>query len=117
MTNGDPLNEKNLTELYNSNLSKIVVSLYDGPDQKQKFLDLIEKLKISEDFLVLRDRWEKGSEFDKYLTNRAGTLNSSQQNDPKNFLNKKCYYTAYHAQIDWNGDFYLCPHDWHAKGT
>ena len=41
VTNGDPLNEKNLTELYNSNLSKIVVSLYDGPDQKQKFLDLI----------------------------------------------------------------------------
>jgi radical SAM protein with 4Fe4S-binding SPASM domain len=115
VTNGDPLNEKNLLELYNSNLSKIVVSLYDGPEQKQKFLDLIKKLNISEEFIVLRDRWEKGSEFDIYLTNRAGTLSSSKQNDPKNFLNKECYYTAYHAQIDWNGDFYLCPHDWQRR--
>ena len=115
VTNGDPLNEKNLLKLYKSNLSTLVVSLYDGPEQKDKFLNMRDKLKIPVDFLVLRDRWEKGNEFDKYLTNRAGTLDNKDQSDPKNFNDKPCYYTAYHTQIDWNGDFYLCPHDWQRR--
>ena len=37
VTNGDPLNKKNLRQLYYSKVSKIVVSMYDGPNQIGKF--------------------------------------------------------------------------------
>ena len=33
----------------------------------------------------------------------------------KVLINKKCYYTSYHTMIDWNGDVFLCPHDWQRR--
>jgi radical SAM protein with 4Fe4S-binding SPASM domain len=115
VTNGDPLNEKNLKDLHGTNLSKIVVSLYDGKHQKLKFNNMINNLNISEDFLIMRERWIKGEEFDIYKTNRAGTLKNNGQFNLDKHIKNKCFYTAYHAQIDWNGDLYLCPHDWQRR--
>ena len=37
VTNGDVLTSKNLQELYLANASKILISMYDGPDQVEKF--------------------------------------------------------------------------------
>ena len=36
-TNGDPLTKKNIIKLVESGIDKIVVSLYDGPEQIEKF--------------------------------------------------------------------------------
>ena len=33
----------------------------------------------------------------------------------KRFSDKKCFYPAYHVQIDWNGDMFICPHDWQRR--
>ena len=33
ITNGDPLNKKRLIEIYNSKTSRLIISLYDGPEQ------------------------------------------------------------------------------------
>ena len=35
-TNGDPLNKNNIKKLVDSEINKIVVNLYDGPDQVEK---------------------------------------------------------------------------------
>ena len=44
VTNGDPLNKKNLKDLYNSKVSKLVVSMYDGPEQVEKFNQMLKYL-------------------------------------------------------------------------
>tara|TARA_B100001758_G_C18400782_1_gene608841 strand:+ start:531 stop:1436 length:906 start_codon:yes stop_codon:yes gene_type:complete len=115
VTNGDPLTKKKLQELYNSKVSKLVVSMYDGPEQIVKFNKMIEEANVPKDFLVLRDRWHKGEEFADYITNRAGTVKSGNQTEVKDLVDKKCFYPAYHVQIDWNGDMFICPHDWQRR--
>ena len=37
VTNGDTLNSKKILDLYNSNTNKLLISLYDGPHQVEKF--------------------------------------------------------------------------------
>tara|TARA_A100001011_G_C14270213_1_gene826662 strand:+ start:76 stop:978 length:903 start_codon:yes stop_codon:yes gene_type:complete len=115
VTNGDPLTKKKLIELYNSKVSKLVVSMYDGPEQIDKFTDMLNETNIPKDFMVLRDRWHKGEEFSDYITNRAGTVTNGKQIEVKEMKDKKCFYPAYHVQIDWNGDIYICPHDWQRR--
>lgn len=115
VTNGDPLNERKMKELYDIGVSQLVISMYDGPEQELYFNDMITKLKLPKNFVNLRDRWHKGKEFSDYITNRAGTVKCGNQKDEKEFRDKKCFYPAYHAQIDWNGDMYLCPHDWQRR--
>ena len=43
ITNGDMINEKTLIELYNSKITRVLISLYDGPKQLEKFTNLIKK--------------------------------------------------------------------------
>ena len=115
VTNGDPLNKKNLRQLYYSKVSKIVVSMYDGPKQIGKFEKIILDADVPRDFVVLRDRWNTGEEFSEYITNRAGTVKSGNQAKIEDLKDKKCFYPSYHTQIDWNGDMFLCPHDWQRR--
>jgi radical SAM protein with 4Fe4S-binding SPASM domain len=115
VTNGDPLNKKNLRELYYSKVSKIVVSMYDGFEQIEKFEKIIREADVPRDFVILRDRWITGDEFSEYITNRAGTVKSGNQTKVEDLKDKKCFYPAYHTQIDWNGDIFLCPHDWQRR--
>ena len=114
-TNGDPLTIKNINKLVDSGINKIVVSLYDGPEQIKKYEKLFSKAGISKDKYILRDRWYKGEEFSDYITNRAGTVKTGKQPKQEELKDKTCYYPSYHAQIDWNGDMYLCPHDWQRR--
>lgn len=115
VTNGDPLNENRLQELYDIGVSYLVVSMYDGPEQVLHFNDMIKQTNVPDNFVILRDRWYKGEEFSDYITNRAGTVKSGNQSKVEELKDKKCFYPAYHAQIDWNGDMYLCPHDWQRR--
>ena len=89
--------------------------MYDGPEQIVKFNKMLEETNIPKDFLVLRDRWHKGEEFADYITNRAGTVKNGNQVEAKDLIDKKCFYPAYHVQIDWNGDMFICPHDWQRR--
>ena len=115
VTNGDPLNKKNLTELYYSKVSKIIVSMYDGPEQVEKFEKIIKEAGVPKNFVILRDRWNSGEEFSEYITNRAGTVKTGKQSKTEDLKDKRCFYPAYHSQIDWNGDMFLCPHDWQRR--
>tara|TARA_B100000123_G_scaffold265752_1_gene237137 strand:- start:171 stop:1055 length:885 start_codon:yes stop_codon:yes gene_type:complete len=114
-TNGDPLNKKNIIKLIESGIHKIVVSLYDGPEQIKIFDKLFAESGVSKDKYVLRDRWYKEEDgWGLMVTNRAGTLNLENKNLPKK-TNSTCYYTHYSIMIDWNGDCYLCTQDWNRK--
>ena len=114
ITNGDVLNKETLKKIYESNASRLLISLYDGPEQLEKFTAMVKETDIPEDFVILRDRWYSDKiDFGVKLTNRTGTINIGNQ--PEININKKCYYTAYQVLIDWNGDFFLCPQDWQRR--
>ena len=114
ITNGDVLSPKKLQELYISDVSKVLVSMYDGPEQIKKFNEMTKKANVPEDLIILRDRWyDQYNDFGVKLTNRAGTINTGDQEEIGKFSN--CFYPTYQFLIDWNGNVYLCPQDWQRK--
>ena len=75
ITNGDVLNAKNLQELFLSNASKVLVSMYDGPEQIEHFQEMARKANVPNEMFILRDRWyDKYNDFGVKSTNRAGTI-------------------------------------------
>tara|TARA_B100000795_G_C22786870_1_gene435050 strand:- start:1099 stop:2004 length:906 start_codon:yes stop_codon:yes gene_type:complete len=118
ITNGDLINKKTLVKIFKSKVTKLIISLYDGPEQVIKFKALIKELNIPDDFVILRDRWYSDKiDYGVKLTNRVGTVSVGNQPDVKNYTNTKCFYTAYQVLIDWNGDVFLCPQDWQRRQT
>jgi radical SAM protein with 4Fe4S-binding SPASM domain len=118
ITNGDLINQKTLLKLHQSKATKVIISLYDGPEQLIKFKNLIKETKIPEEFIILRDRWYSDKkDYGVKLTNRVGTVQVGNQPDIKVFKKQKCFYTAYQMLIDWNGDIFLCPQDWQRRQT
>lgn len=110
-TNGDPLNLKLVRELRSSGLHKLIVSMYDGPQQIEKFKKLFTEAGVTEEFYVLRDRWYGPEEnYGIKPTNRAGVIKFGPSKNPK--LMSPCYYPAYSMMIDWNGDVLSCTQDW-----
>ena len=108
------MSSKRLQELYISDVSKVLVSMYDGPEQIEKFKQMTRKANVPEDLVILRDRWyDQYNDFGVKLTNRAGTINSGKQEKIGKYSN--CYYPTYQFLIDWNGNVYLCPQDWQRK--
>ena len=118
ITNGDLINKRSIVELYESKATKVIISLYDGPEQIIKFKKLMKELKIPDEFVVLRDRWYSDKiDYGVKLTNRVGTVEVGNQPDVKDFSKTKCFYTAYQMLIDGNGDVFLCPQDWQRRQT
>ena len=114
ITNGDVLTSKKLQELYLANVSKVLVSMYDGPEQIEKFQEIARQANVPSEMFILRDRWyDKHNDFGVKLTNRAGTIKVGNQE--KIDKNKKCYYPSYQFLIDWNGNIFLCPQDWQRR--
>ncbi len=116
ITNGDVLTAKKLQDLYISDVSKVLVSMYDGPEQIEKFKKMAINANVPEDMVILRDRWyDKHDDFGVKLTNRAGTVSAGDQ--VKIGEHKDCYYPTYQFLIDWDGNVYLCPQDWQRKNS
>ena len=116
VTNGDTLKPDTINKLYNSNVNKLLISLYDGPDQVTKFNKMAKEAKVPEDFVILRDRWHGADkDYGLKLTNRTGTINIGNQDSIGTFT--YCNYPSYSVLIDWNGDVFLCPQDWQRKMT
>ena len=114
VTNGDVLTSKKLQDLYLAKASKVLVSMYDGPEQIKKFKKMTKDANVPEEFIILRDRWhDQYNDFGVKLTNRAGTINVGEQE--KVDKTKTCFYPAYQFLIDWDGNIYLCPQDWQRR--
>lgn len=116
ITNGDTLSSQKIQDLYLAGISKVLVSMYDGPQQVDKFETMVKKANVPQDIIILRDRWYNAdSDFGVKLTNRAGTIKTGNQKSVDDF--KKCFYPSYQFLIDWNGDIFLCPQDWQRRVT
>lgn len=116
ITNGDVITSQKLQDLYLSNVSKVLISMYDGPEQIEKFKSIIKQANVPSDMVILRDRWyDKKDDFGVKLTNRAGTIKTGEQQPVD--VNSKCFYPSYQFLIDWNGDIFLCPQDWQRRVT
>tara|TARA_Y100000816_G_C26091808_1_gene577120 strand:- start:1223 stop:2140 length:918 start_codon:yes stop_codon:yes gene_type:complete len=116
VTNGDTLKSKSILNLYNSNVNKLLISLYDGPEQVKKFNEMIKESGVPKDFVILRDRWHGADkDYGLKLTNRTGTISIGKQDDVGTFT--YCNYPSYSVLIDWNGDVFLCPQDWQRRIT
>lgn len=114
VTNGDKITVSVLQKLYARGLNFMAVSMYDGPHQIEKFEAIFGEIAALPDEYVLRDRWyDADKDFGLKLTNRAGTLDVGNQ-DPVD-VTRACFYPSYQVMLDWNGDYLLCPQDWHKR--
>ena len=57
VTNGDTLNPKQINSLFTNNVNKLLISMYDGKHQIEKFEKMIKESDVPKDFVILRDRW------------------------------------------------------------
>ena len=116
VTNGDPLNSKKIRELYDNNVNKLLISMYDGKHQIDKFNKMVKDSGVPDDFVILRDRWYGAdTDYGLKLTNRTGTVSVGDQEEVGKY--NKCFYPSYQFLIDWNGDIFLCPQDWQRRVT
>jgi len=116
VTNGDTLSNEQIKKLYDSNVNKLLISLYDGPEQVTKFKAMANAAQVPEDFVILRNRWfDEKEDYGLKLTNRAGTVKVGVQDNKDTFT--KCFYPSYSVLVDWNGDVFLCSQDWQRRRT
>jgi EPS-associated MarR family transcriptional regulator len=116
VTNGDTLDQKKIRELYVNNVNKLLISMYDGKHQVDKFKKMVASSGVPDDFVILRDRWyDSSKDYGLKLTNRTGTIDIGDQE--KVGVYTKCFYPSYQFLIDWNGDIFLCPQDWQRRIT
>jgi len=114
VTNGDPLNAKLIQKMITNGIDLICISMYDGPEQIEKFTKMFHEANVSKEHYLLRDRWHtQEDEYGLKLTNRAGMVSVGHQEAVK--IDKACYYPHYSMTIDWNGDSLLCVQDWNKK--
>ncbi len=117
-TNGDMLNAEKLVKLFKSGLTSIHISLYDGTEQKEKFLSMRDTAGIEAGRFILRERFLSREEgYGLTLSNRAGMINFRQLGKEKltRPLKKECYYPFYMMFVDYTGEVILCSHDWGKK--
>ena len=115
ITNGDVLNLERTKKLFESGLSTLLISVYDGPKEEENFYKLCTDLKLRKDQYVIRNRYRPQNEnFGLNLSNRSGNLKNAEFSiEPlKQSLVQKCNYPAYTFFIDYNGDVQMCSHDW-----
>jgi radical SAM protein with 4Fe4S-binding SPASM domain len=113
-TNGDRLSADRIRALFHAGLTRLVVNLYDGPHQVEMFRGMFGEAAISRRRYVLRERWYPEAEnFGMRLTNRAGTVKAGVQAPVD--VNSPCNYPHYYLMVDWNGDVFICPHDWNRR--
>ena len=114
-TNGDLLNVDKLVKLFDAETTSIHISLYDDPEQIERFLIMRNKAGIKVEQFILRERFlpkEKG--YGLTISNRAGMVNFQKLGMKRlsRPLKSKCYYPFYMMFVDYTGEVIICSHDW-----
>ena len=118
VTNGDPLNLKRLTRLFENGLNKILISAYDDKESALILEELCIKAKLKKDQFIVRHRYySEDQDFGITLSNRAGLMENAEFKikSLKQSLKKPCYIPSYTFFLDYQGDVLMCPHDWGKK--
>jgi|TARA_B100000315_G_C14522609_1_gene562303 radical SAM protein with 4Fe4S-binding SPASM domain len=108
-TNGDFLKRDVAHKLFNSGLAFLRVSLYDRPQQVEKFKKILAGISFEQ--IKLIERWD--SDLFDTKTNRAGYFHGPNGDSIQ--TNRPCNYPFYHMLINHTGAVYLCPQDWSLK--
>ena len=121
VSNGDVLitkvGPKMLDNLFKAGLTRIRISLYDGPHQIKIFEDIKKKHQLSDDQFLIRNRYLGPDEsYGITIANRAGSVELKNDffelkalDEP---LKKPCYYPFYKVLIDFDGAVLMCSNDW-----
>ena len=118
VTNGDVLNEDRLRRLFDAGLSTLLISVYDGPEDAERFDGMCRSVGLHEDQFVVRRRYLPPEEdFGITLSNRAGMMENAEFAIPaaEQAVAAPCYYPHYTFFFDYHGDVLMCPHDWGKK--
>lgn len=118
VTDGDFVTPDKLRALFDAGLDTLLISLYDGPEQVEKFQTMIDEVGLSESQVILRKRWLPPEEhYGITLSNRAGMVEIPQVGVGKlsEPLKQPCFYPFYQVLVDYDGAVLLCPHDWGKK--
>ena len=118
VTNGDVLNEKRLRYLFKSGLSTLLISVYDGKEDADRFDKMCRDIGLRDDQFVIRNRYlPEEQDFGITMNNRAGMMDNTLFKRPSltEPLPKPCFYPSYNFFMDYLGDVLLCPHDWGKK--
>jgi radical SAM protein with 4Fe4S-binding SPASM domain len=109
------LTDKVISKIYDSGVSYVIISCYDGPDAKKKFEDMFASCNIAE--YEIRDLWFEPGETTEDLmdrskfNNRSGAVNIEHLQAPVN-MKRECNLPFYKLVLDWNGEALLCCNDW-----
>ena len=118
VTNGDKLSVERLRSLFGAGLDTLLISMYDGPEQREQFERMRDAAGLAAERIVLRPRWLSAAErFGIALSNRAGliTIKDAGVAPLTEPLKRRCHYPFYTVMVDWDGAMLLCPHDWGRK--
>ena len=118
VTNGDVLDNDRLIKLFESGLSTILISVYDGPEDAIKFEKLCKQNNLKKNQYIIRHRYySEEKDFGLTISNRAGLMENAEYSIKPlvKELNSKCFYPSYTFFMDYNGDVLMCPHDWGKK--
>ena len=116
VTNGDFLTIDKLNAFFEAGLTRIDVSVYDGPDKVKPFEDLRVEAGLNKEQFHIRERWYAPEQHFGIgaLSNRAGAniMPEINVNKLNTSLKRKCFYPFYQLIVDFDGAVLLCNHDW-----
>ena len=118
ITNGDALNNERMKKLFDSGLSVLLISVYDGEEDMKKFQKMCDENKLEKSQYVIRKRYLPPEEdFGITINNRGGEMEKATHkikalNNP---YITPCNYPAYNFFIDYTGEVLMCSHDWGKK--
>ena len=116
ITDGDFLTIDKLNAVFEAGLTRLDVSIYDGPDKVKPFEDLRVEAGLTKEQFHIRERWYAPEEHFGIsgLNNRAGASIMSEINVNKldTPLKLKCFYPFYQIMVDFDGAVLLCNNDW-----
>jgi radical SAM protein with 4Fe4S-binding SPASM domain len=118
VTNGDFIDPPRVRSLFDSGLSTMLISMYDGPEQVEQLTAVRNELGLSEAQFILRVRYlSRDEHFGITMSNRAGMIEIEDLGVQKlkESLEKQCFYPHYQMMVDYDGSVLLCPHDWGKK--
>lgn len=111
VTNGDRLTYDKANELVDAGVNKFFVSMYEGPEQEDKFKNIFYKIGLKDNNFILQHYYKPPEENYGFLhlSNRAGYLFNEQ------LPNIGCNVPFYAMSLHWDGNILLCSHDWEKK--
>ena len=118
VTNGDVLNESRAKKLFDSGLTTLLISIYDGKKEAENMEKMLINANIPREKFKIRHRYlSEEEDFGITLSNRSGMMENAEYKIPslKEPLKKPCYYPHYTFFMDYTGEVLVCSHDWGKK--